>query len=60
MHQFSNGASLSVKRDNWAQLLRFFEKRGVAPGGTPVTRQEAEEVMIGERRPPSRRGDGLR
>ena len=48
MHSFDNGASTQCRRDNWAQLLRFCEKRGVAPGGTPLTRQEAEEVMSGK------------
>ena len=47
MHSFENGASTMVRRDNWAQLLRFCEKRGVAPGGMPLTRQEAEEVISG-------------
>ena len=48
MHSYDNGASAHCKRDNWAQLLRFCEKRGVAPGGAPLTRQEAEEVMSGK------------
>jgi hypothetical protein len=45
MHGFDNGTSLASKRNNWNQLLRFFVKRGVEPGGAPVTKEEVEEII---------------
>lgn len=45
MHGYQNGNSLKVKRDNWAQLLRFFQKRSVRPGGKDVTEAEVEDIV---------------
>ena len=45
MHGMDNGTSLASKRNNWNQLLRFFVKRGVEPGGAPVTKEEVEEII---------------
>ena len=44
MFGFHNGTSLATKRDNWNQLLRFFVKKGIEPGG-PVTKAEVEEII---------------
>jgi hypothetical protein len=33
------------KRDNWAQLARAFARRGIAPGGRPLSRLEVEEIV---------------
>jgi len=48
MHSFQNGTGMKGKRDNWAQLLKFFDKRGIAPGGIPITKQEVEAVMAAD------------
>jgi len=45
LHGFDNGNSISVKRDNWSQLLRFFVKRDVRPGGRPVTEADVEDIV---------------
>lgn len=45
MHSFEDGIGTAVKRDNWNQLLRFFAKKGISPGGVPVTQLEVEEIM---------------
>ena len=45
MHSFDNGTSLAGRRDNWAQLVRIFAKKGIEPGGRPVTRLEVEEIV---------------
>lgn len=45
MHSFENGMSIAVKKANWKLLMKFFEKRGVAPGGFPLTQAEADEIM---------------
>ncbi len=45
MHSFEDGIGTAVKRDNWNQLLKFFAKKGISPGGIPVTQLEVEEIM---------------
>lgn len=45
MHGFDNGTSLASKRNNWNQLLRFFVKKGVEPGGAAVRKEEVEEII---------------
>ena len=45
MHSFEDGIGTAVKRDNWNQLLKFFSKKGISPGGVPVTQLEVEEIM---------------
>lgn len=45
MFSFENGTSLATKRNNWNQLLRFFIKKGIEPGGEPVTKAEVEDII---------------
>ena len=45
LHSFDNGMSLAGRRDNWAQLVRIFAKKGIEPGGRPVARMEVEEII---------------
>ncbi len=45
MHSFDNGTGLTVKRDNWGQLTRFFAKRGIQPGGRDVTKEDVESIV---------------
>ena len=45
MHSFDNGNSTRVKRDNWAQLLKFFRKRDVMPGGQEVSDRTVEAII---------------
>ena len=48
MSSYENGSSLAVKRDNWNQLLRFFVKKGVQPGGRMIRKEEVEDIMHGK------------
>lgn len=48
MYSFENGTSLATKRDNWNQLLRFFIKKGIEPGGRPVAKEEVEDIIHGK------------
>jgi hypothetical protein len=45
MHSFENGTGHVRSRDNWRQLQRFFAKRGIAPGGLPLSDREVEDIM---------------
>lgn len=54
MFSFENGTSLSTKRDNWNQLLRFFIKKGIEPGGAAVSKTEVEEVIYCKPEPTER------
>jgi hypothetical protein len=45
MFSFENGNSLAAKRDNWNQMLRFFAKKGIEPGGEPITKTQVEEII---------------
>lgn len=42
---YDNGTSVAGKRDNWAQLARAFARRGIVPGGRPLSRLEVEELV---------------
>lgn len=45
MHSFDNGNSTRVKRDNWAQLMKFFRKCNVTPGGDVVSDRTVEAII---------------